>query len=92
MGWNNLTVGFNEIHSVAKVYVNVVNAIANFVKLTTPANITTNETTLKNTESSRDSRSLERRARLKYGKDYSSFTTTGLSNIRDPKTSVMKSG
>ena len=27
MGWNNLIVGSNELHSVAKSYVNVVNAI-----------------------------------------------------------------
>ena len=30
MGWNNLIVGSNEIHSVAKAYVNVVNAITYF--------------------------------------------------------------
>ena len=29
--WNNLIVDFNEIHSVAKYYINVVNAIASFV-------------------------------------------------------------
>ena len=27
MGWNNLIVGSNEIHSVVKAYINVVNAI-----------------------------------------------------------------
>ena len=46
MGWNNLIVGSNEIHSVAKAYVNVVNAITSFVKLTPPTNIITNETIL----------------------------------------------
>ena len=46
MGWNNLIVGSNEIHSVAKAYVNVVNAITSFVKTTPPTNIITNETIL----------------------------------------------
>ena len=43
MGWNNLIVGSNELHSVAKAYVKVVNAIATFVKPTPPTNIITNE-------------------------------------------------
>ena len=46
MGWNNLLVGSNEIHSVAKAYVNVVNAITFVVKPTPPTNIITNETIL----------------------------------------------
>ena len=46
MGWNNLIVGSNEIHSVAKAYVNVVNAIPSFVKPIPPTNIVTNETIL----------------------------------------------
>ena len=46
MGWNNLIVGSNEIHSVAKAYVNVVNAITSFVKPTPPTNIIANETIL----------------------------------------------
>ena len=46
MGWNNLIVGSNEIHSVAKAYVNVVNAITSFVKPTPSTNIITNETIL----------------------------------------------
>ena len=47
MGWNNLIVGSNKLHSVAKFDVNVVNATANFVKPTPPTNIITNETILK---------------------------------------------
>ena len=43
MGWNNLIVGSNELHSVAKAYVNVVNAFDTFVKPTPPTNIITNE-------------------------------------------------
>ena len=43
MGWNNLIVGSNEIHSVAKAYVKVVNAIATFFKQTPPTNIITNK-------------------------------------------------
>ena len=35
MGWKNLIHGSNEIHSVAKAYVNVVNAITSFVKTNT---------------------------------------------------------
>ena len=46
MGWNNLIVGSNEIHSVANAYVNVVNAITSFVKPTQPTNIITNKTIL----------------------------------------------
>ena len=46
MGWKNLIVGSNEIHSVAKAYVNVVNAITSFVKPTPPTNIITNDTIL----------------------------------------------
>ena len=46
MEWNNLIIGSNEIHSVAKSYINVVNAITFFVKPTPPTNIITNETIL----------------------------------------------
>ena len=46
MGWNNLIFGSNEIQSAEKAYVNVVNAITSFVKLTPPTNIITNKTIL----------------------------------------------
>ena len=46
MGWNNLIVGSNEIHSVTKAYISLVNAITYFVKPTPPTNIITNETIL----------------------------------------------
>ena len=46
MGWNNLIVVSNEIQSVAKAYVNVVNSITSSVKPTPPTNIITNETIL----------------------------------------------
>ena len=46
MGWNNLIIGSNEIHSVSKAYVDVVNAIDTFFKTTPPTNIITNETIL----------------------------------------------
>ena len=46
MGWNNLIVGSNEIHSVGKAYINVVNDITSFVKPTPPTSIITNETIL----------------------------------------------
>ena len=44
LGWNNLIVGSNELHSVAKYYINVVNSITYFVKPAPPTNIITNET------------------------------------------------
>ena len=46
MGWNNLIVGSNELHSVTKAYINVVNDITYFVKPTPPTNIITNDTIL----------------------------------------------
>ena len=46
MGWNNIIVVSNEIHSVAKAYVNVINAITSFFKPTSPTNIITNKTIL----------------------------------------------
>ena len=38
--------GSNELHSVAKAYINVVNDFDSFVKPTPPTNTITNETTL----------------------------------------------
>ena len=46
MGWKNLIVGSNELHSVAKSYVNVFNDISTFVKTAPPTNINTNEINL----------------------------------------------
>ena len=46
MGWNNLIFGSNELHSVAKFYINVLNAITSFVKPTPTTNIITNDTIL----------------------------------------------
>ena len=46
MGWNNLIVGSNKLHNVAKAYVNVVNYINSSVKPTPPTNIITNKTIL----------------------------------------------
>ena len=46
MGWSNLIFGSNEIHSISKAYVNVVNAITSFFKPTPPTNIIANETIL----------------------------------------------
>ena len=46
MVWKNLIVSSNEIHSDAKAYVNVVNAITSFVKTTPPTNIINNEAIL----------------------------------------------
>ena len=46
MGYNNLIVGSNEIHSAAKAYIKVVNAISSFTKSTPTTNIITNNTIL----------------------------------------------
>ena len=46
MGWKNLIIVSNELHSVEKSYVNVVSAIATFVEPVPPTNIITNETIL----------------------------------------------
>ena len=46
MGWNNLIVGSNELHSAVKAYVNIVNDIVSIVKPTSPTNIIINETIL----------------------------------------------
>ena len=47
MGRNNLIVGSNELHSVAKYYVKFVNVIASFVRPTPPTNIITKKNILK---------------------------------------------
>ena len=46
MGWNNLIIGSNELNSVAKSYVNVVNDISTFYGHIPSNNIITNETIL----------------------------------------------
>ena len=46
VGWNNLIVGSNEIHRIAKSNINVVNSITSFVKQKPPTNIITNKTIL----------------------------------------------
>ena len=46
MGWKNRIVRSNELHSVTKAYVKVVNDIATFVKPKPPTNIITKETIL----------------------------------------------
>ena len=46
MGWNNLIVVSNEIHSLEKSYVNVFNYITSFVKPTPLTNIITNDAIL----------------------------------------------
>ena len=46
MVWKNIIVGSHSLHSVAKAYVNFVNAISTFVEITPPTNIITNKTIL----------------------------------------------
>ena len=46
MKWNNIIIGSNELHSVAKSNINVFNGITYFVKPIPPTNIITNETIL----------------------------------------------
>ena len=46
MWWKHLIVGLNELHSVAKSYINVVNDISNYFEPTPLTNIFKNETIL----------------------------------------------
>ena len=46
MGWKKNIIVFNEIHSVAKAYVNIVNVISTFTKPNPKDNIITNDTIL----------------------------------------------
>ena len=46
MGWSNLLVSSHALHSVAKDYVNFVNAISTSVERTPPTNIITHENIL----------------------------------------------
>ena len=46
MGWNNLIFVSDELHSVAKSYINIFNDITSFVKPTPPTNIIANKTIL----------------------------------------------
>ena len=92
MGWNNLIVGSNEIHSDAKAYVNVVNAITSFVKPTTPTNIITNETIMTQYSIKQVLKVFGKKGEAEVQKNYSSFMISGLSNLRNPKTSVINSG
>ena len=46
MGWNNLILGPDELHSVTKDYINDVNAINYFVKPKPTTDILTNKTIL----------------------------------------------
>ena len=46
MEWKNIIVESNELHSVAKSYINVVNANDSFIKPTPPTDIITNKTIL----------------------------------------------
>ena len=46
MGWKNLIVGSNELHSVEKSYINVVNAITYLFKPKPTTNIITNKNIL----------------------------------------------
>ena len=92
MGWNNLIVGSNEIHNISKAYVNVVNDISTSVKPTPPTNTITNENVLTQYSTNQGLKIFEKKARLQYKNNYSSFIIAWLLNLRNPKTSVMDSG
>ena len=87
MGCNNIIVGSNEIHSVAKAYTNFVNTITSFVKPTPQTNIITNETILPQYSIKQGLKVFKKKARLQYGKNYISSMIVGLPNLRNPKTS-----
>ena len=91
MGWNNLIFVSNELHSVEKAYINVVNAIASFVKPTPPTNIITNEIILTQYSINQVLKVFEKKSSLQYGKNFSSSMIAGLSNLINPKTSVINS-
>ena len=91
MGWNNIIVVSNKLHSVAKAYVNVVNSINSFVKPTPPTNIITNKTILTQFRIKKGF-NVFGNSRLQYVKNYSSSMIAGLSDLINPKTSVMNSG
>ena len=87
MGWKNLIVRSNEIHSVSKAYVNIDNYIDTFVKPTQSANIVANETIM-----IQYSIKQVLKVFLQYKENYSSFIIEGFSYPRNPKNSVMNSG
>ena len=76
--WNNLIVGSNELHSVEKSYINVVNDINSFVEPTPPTNIITNETIMTQYSIKQGLKVFGKKASLQYGKNYSSSMITGL--------------
>ena len=89
MGWKHLIAGSNELHSVAKSYANIFYAIAAFFKPTPPTNIIANKTILTQYNSKKGLNIFGNRESIQYKKNYSSFMIAGLSNLRNPKTSVI---
>ena len=89
VGRNNLLVGYHDLQSVAKAYVNDVNYISTFVETTPPTNIVTNETILNQYIIKQGIKVLVKNARLQYKKSCSSSMTVELLIRRSLKTSDM---
>ena len=92
MGWNNLIIGSNEIHIVAKAYINAVNAITYFIKPTPPTIIITNETILTQYRIKQLLKVFVKKGKAAVQNNYSISMIAGFLNLRNPKTSVMNSG
>ena len=86
-----IIIGSNEIHSVEKSYVRVVNDIFTFVKPTPPTNIISNKTILVQYITEYGLKVFVKKVEDAVQKKHSSFIIVELSNLRNPKTSVMNS-
>ena len=73
MGWTNLIVGSHDLHNVVKAYVNMVNATITFFEPTPQTNIITHETRLKQYSIKQGLKVFEKKARLQYKNNCSSF-------------------
>ena len=91
MGWNNLIFWSNELHSVSKSYVNVVNAIYYFVKPTPPTNIITNETILTQCIIKQGLKVFVNKGEATVQKEIQQFHSYRVLNLINPKTLVMNS-
>ena len=91
MECNNITVGSNELKSVAKAYVNIVNAIDTFFKPTPPTNIITNETILTQYSIKKGLNVFSKKGKASVRRELHQFIGHRVLNLRNPKTSVMNS-
>ena len=93
MVWNNLIVGSHDLHNVAKVYVakayaKILNVITNFVETTPPTNTIIYENILTQYSIKHRIRIFDKKARIQYKNNCSSFMTTELLIQRIPDISA----